>query len=294
MAAISHDLFKKIRRIQIQTTHLANDVLAGAYRSAFKGKGMEFEEVREYQQGDDVRNIDWNVTARMNHPYVKNFREERELSVILAVDVSASTYFGSGEYLKSELIAEIAAVLAFSAIKNQDKVALLLFSDRVEKYFPPQKGTRHVLRIIRELLTFKPQPRSTNISEALSFLGKVQHRSSICFLISDFICADFFHEAALAAARYDLVPIAIVDSAEKSFPKMDLVTFADLESGDSLLVDTSANTVQTRFKKNSEERLSAQKKMMQKLGTELCIIDTRLPYLQQLKKYFMLRLKKFQ
>lgn len=294
MAAISHELFKKIRRIQIQTTHLANDVLAGAYRSAFKGKGMEFEEVREYQQGDDVRNIDWNVTARMNHPYIKNFREERELSVILAVDVSASTYFGSGEYLKSELIAEIAAVLAFSAIKNQDKVALLLFSDRVEKYFPPQKGTRHVLRIIRELLTFKPQPRSTNISEALSFLGKVQHRSSICFLISDFICGDFFHEAALAAARYDLVPIAIVDSAEKSFPKMDLVTFADLESGDSLLVDTSANTVQTRFKKNSEERLSAQKKMMQKLGTELCIIDTRLPYLQQLKKYFMLRLKKFQ
>lgn len=293
MAAFSHDLFKKIRRIQIQTTHLANDVLAGAYRSAFKGKGMEFEEVREYQQGDDVRSIDWNVTARMNRPYVKNFREERELSVILAVDVSASTYFGSGESLKSELIAEIAAVLAFSAIKNQDKVALLLFSDRVEKYFPPQKGTRHVLRIIRELLTYQPQPRSTNISEALSYLGKVQHRSGICFLLSDFICVDFSHEAALAATRYDLVPIAIVDSAEMAFPKMDLVTFSDLETGTSLLVDTSAGIVQTKLRKTTEERLSSLKKMMQKLGTELCIIDTHLPYMQQLKKYFMLRLKKF-
>lgn len=294
MAPLSQDLFKKIHRIHIQTTHLANDILAGAYRSAFKGKGMEFEEVREYQQGDDVRSIDWNVTARMDRPYVKNFREERELSVILAVDVSASTYFGSGESLKSDLIAEIAAVLAFSAIKNQDKVALLLFSDRVEKYFPPQKGTRHVLRIIRELLTYKPQPRSTNISEALAFLGKVLNRSSVCFLISDFICDDFYHEASLAAKRYDLVPIAIVDSAEKAFPKMDLVTFADLETGVSLLIDTSSNAVQAKLKKSTEERLSTLKKRMEKLGTELCIIDTNRPYMPQLKKYLMLRLKKFQ
>lgn len=293
MAALSQDLLKKIRRIHIQTTHLANDVLAGAYRSAFKGKGMEFEEVREYQQGDDVRSIDWNVTARMNHPYVKNFREERELSVILAVDVSASTYFGSGEYLKSELIAEIAAVLAFSAIKNQDKVALLLFSDKVEKYFPPQKGTRHVLRIIRELLTYKPERSgSTNISEALSYLGKVQSRSGVCFLISDFICPDFFHEAALTSKRYDLVPIAIVDPAEKVMPKMDLVAFTDLETGISRLIDTSAESTQARFKKNSAERLSHLKKLMQKLGVELCVIETELSYLQQLKKYFILRQRK--
>jgi uncharacterized protein (DUF58 family) len=293
MPALSQDLFKKIHRIQIQTTHLANDVLAGAYRSAFKGKGMEFEEVREYQQGDDVRSIDWNVTARMDRPYVKNFREERELSVVLAVDVSASTFFGSGEYLKSELIAEIAAVLAFSAIKNQDKVSLLLFSDRVEKYFPPKKGTRHVLRIIRELLTYKPQLRSTNVSEALSFLGKVQVHSSICFLISDFICPDFHHEAALAAARYDLVPIAIVDTAEKTFPKMNLVALTDLETGVSRLIDTSANALQSKLKQTEETRLSTLKKMMEKLGTQLCIIDTGLPYLPQLQKYFMLRLKKF-
>jgi uncharacterized protein (DUF58 family) len=293
MAVPSTDLLKKIRRIQIQTTHLANDVLAGAYRSAFKGKGMEFEEVREYQQGDDIRSIDWNVTARMSRPYVKNFREERELSVILAVDVSASTRFGSGNVLKSDLIAEIAAVLAFSAIKNQDKVALLLFSDKVEKYFPPKKGTRHVLRIIRELLTYKSQERATNISEALSFLGKVQARSGVCFLISDFICPDFFHEAALAAKRYDLVPIAIIDPAEKSFPKIDLVTLADLESGVQTLIDTNTAATSNQLQKNARERLSNLKKMMQKLGTELCMIDTHLPYTQQLKKYFSFRLKKY-
>lgn len=294
MAVISADLFKKIRRIQIQTTHLANDVLAGAYRSAFKGKGIELEEVREYQQGDDVRSIDWNVTARMNRPFVKSFREERELSVILAVDVSASTRFGSGEQLKSELIAEIAAVLAFSAIRNQDKVALLLFSDKIEKYFPPRKGTRHVLRIIRELLTYKSEQRATNISTALAFLGKVQNRSGVCFLISDYICPDFSHEAALAAKRYDLVPIAIVDTAEKILPKMSLVTFADLETGQSCLVDTSSNSLQNSLIKNTEERLSSQKKMFQKLGVVQCVINTHFPYLQQLQKYFSLRSRKRQ
>lgn len=293
MIAFSRDLFKKIHRIQIQTTHLANDILAGTYRSAFKGKGIEFEEVREYQQGDDVRSIDWNVTARMDHPYVKNFREERELTVTLAVDVSASTYFGSGETLKSDLIAEIAAVIAFSAIKNQDKVALLLFSDRVEKYFPPQKGTRHVLRIIRELLTFKPTPRSTNISEALSYLGKVQNRSSICFLISDFICRDFSHEASLAAKRFDLVPIILIDQSEKKFPKMNLVAFTDLETMDSHYVDTSSDSVQAKLKYDVNERVSTLKKLMEKLGTELCTIDTSLPYMPQLKKHLMLRMKKF-
>lgn len=294
MAVISSDLFKKIRRIQIQTTHLANDVLAGAYRSAFKGKGIELEEVREYQQGDDVRSIDWNVTARMNRPFVKSFREERELSVILAVDVSASTRFGSGKQLKSELIAEIAAVLAFSAIKNQDKVALLLFSDKVERYFPPQKGTRHVLRIIRELLTYKSEERATNISTALAFLGKVQNRSGVCFLISDFICPDFSHEAALAAKRYDLVPIAIVDAAEKILPNMSFVTFADLETGKSCLVDTSANKTQDNVLKSSEDRLSNQMKMFRKLGVTQCVIDTHFPYLQQLQKFFTLRTRKRQ
>jgi len=286
----SQELFKKIQRIEIQTTHLANDVLAGAYRSAFKGKGMEFEEVRDYEQGDDVRSIDWNVTARMNRPFVKSFREEREITVILAVDVSASTYFGSGEHLKSDLIAEIAGVLAFSAIKNQDKVALLLFSDKIEKYFPPQKGTRHVLRVIRELLTYKPQQRSTNVSTALSFLGKVQRRSGVCFLISDFICPDFFHEAALAAKRFDLVPIAIVDPAEKKLSFTDLVSLRDLESGISQLIE--ARSLTSNKQNTTEERIANLKKEFEKIGTELCVIDTNTPYMQQLKKYFSLRAKK--
>lgn len=293
MVIPTSELFKKIRRIQIQTTHLADDVLAGAYRSAFKGKGMEFEEVREYQSGDDIRSIDWNVTARMNHPFVKNFREERELNVILAVDISGSTHFGSGQYLKSEWIAEIAAILAFSAIKNHDKVALILFSDTVEKYIPPKKGTRHVLRIIRELLTYQPKGRSTNISNALSFLGKIQERAGICFLISDFICPDYSHEAALTAKRHDLVPIALVDQAERKLNAMSLVTFADLETGQHSLVNTSSSLAQNTLQKNTEERLATQKKLMQKLGTELCIIETSIPYLQQLRKYFMLRQKKF-
>lgn len=294
MPFLSVELLKNIRRIQIETTHLANDVLAGAYRSAFKGQGMEFEDVREYRPGDDIRMIDWNITARMNHLYVKNFCEERELNVILAVDVSASTRFGSGKYLKSELIAEIAALLAFSAIKNNDKVALILFSDKVEKYFPPQKGTRHVLRMICELLTYKAEQRSTNISTALTFLGKVFNRSAVCFLISDFLCPDYAHEAALAAKRYDLVPLAIVDRAERDLQKMDFVTFVDLETQNSCVVDTSSNCTLTHVRKQFDERLVRERQLMQKLGIDLCVIQTNLPYLEQLKKYFRLRQKKIQ
>lgn len=289
MAVTSASIFKKIQRIKIQTTHLANDILAGSYRSAFKGKGMEFEEVREYQPGDDVRSIDWNVTARMNHPYVKNFREERELNVTLAVDVSFSTRFGSGGQLKSELLAEIAAVIAFSAIKNNDKIALILFSDKVEKYLPPQKGSRHVLRIIRELLTYKPQGNGTNIGEALSFLGRVQKRSGICFLLSDFICPDYSKEAAVIVRKHDLVPIAMIDAAENAFPKMNLVSFSDLETGALNLVDTSSTDVQSFLLQSTEERLNAQKKLMQKLGTEFCVIRSQNPYVPQLQKFFALR-----
>lgn len=282
-------LFKKISRIQFQTTHLADDVLAGAYKSAFKGRGMEFEEVREYQAGDEVRTIDWNVTARMNRPYVKTFREERQLTMTLIVDISSSNRFGSGRQLKSELIAEIAAVLAFSAIKNNDKVSLILFSDTVEKYFPPNKGTRHVLRIVRELLAYKPKGTGTNVAEALSFLGRVQQHSSICFLISDFICGDYAHEAAIIAKRHDLVGMAIEDQAEANLPHMGIVNFTDLESGEQRIVDTSAQSVDQELKKETAERLSAQKKLMQRLGTDLLILQTNTPYMPVLKKFFMNR-----
>lgn len=289
MASIPSTLIKKIRRIKIQTEHLANDILAGAYRSAFKGKGMEFEEVREYEPGDDVRHIDWNVTARMNHPYVKSFREERELSVILAVDVSFSTRYGSQQQLKSDLIAEIAAVIAFSAIINHDRIGLILFSDRVEKYLPPQKGSRHVLRVIRELLTNQPEGRGTNISEALSFLGKVQSRSGICFLLSDFICPDYSREAAVIVRKHDLVPIAMVDPTENYFPNMDIVSFFDLENQVMRTIDTSSQAVQTFLHQSTTRRLEAQKIMLRKLGTTLCVVHSERPYLAQLRKYFVLR-----
>lgn len=287
-------LFKKISRIQFQTTRLANDVLAGAYRSAFKGRGMEFEEVREYQPGDEVRTIDWNVTARMQRPFVKSFREEREITMTLLVDISSSTRFGSGQQLKSELIAEIAALLAFSAIKNNDKVSLILFSDRVEKYFPPNKGTRHVLRVIRELLAYKPEGHGTDIAAALSFLGKIQQHSSICFLISDFICPDYSHEAAIIAKRHDLVAISIEDAAEKQFPSMNLVSFVDLESGRQQLVDTNSTTIHQVQIKNSETRIGSQKKLMHRLGADFLHIQSDKPYLPQLRKFFLIRQKRQQ
>ena len=284
------NLFKKIRRIQFYTTRLVDDILAGAYRSAFKGRGMEFEEVREYQAGDELaRTIDWNVTARMNRPYVKSFREEREITMTLVVDISSSTRFGSGHELKSDLIAEVAAILAFSAIKNNDKVALILFSDSVEKYFPPNKGTRHVLRIIKELLAYTPKQRGTDVNAALSFLGKVQQHSGICFLISDFICGDYAHEAALIAKRHDLVSIALSDPCESTFPNMDLTAFADLESGELRLVDTASSSLQQHLQKTCTDRLEDTQKLMRRLGGDFCAIHTDKPYLAQLRKFFLIR-----
>jgi len=289
MPDVDTHIFKKIRQIQYQTIRLVDDILAGAYLSAFRGRGMEFEEVREYQPGDEVRTIDWNVTARMNHPYVKSFREEREITMTLVVDISASTHFGSGQQLKSEMIAEIAAILAFSAIKNNDKVALLLFSDRVERYFPPAKGTRHVLRLIREILIQRPQQQGTNIGEALAYLGKVQQRSGLCFLISDFICGDYSHEAALIAKKDDLVCFALVDKCEKSFPDMGIVAVSDLETGKMCLMDTASQSVQKQLEESSIERLQRNRQLMSKLGADFCVIDTSKPYLTQLRKFFLIR-----
>lgn len=289
MAAIAPDLFKTIRRIEIVSTQLANDILAGAYRSAFKGRGMEFEEVREYQPGDEIRTIDWNVTARMSNPFVKIFREERDITVILVVDVSGSSRFGGRNGLKSELIAEIGAVLAFSAIKNNDKVGLILFTDIVEKYVPPRKGTRHVLRIIRELLAFEPQQRGSNLKGALSFLGKVQSKPGICFLISDFLCSDYAHEAAIIAKKHDLISISVSDPYEHSFPQLGLVHVADLETGQTTLVDAAFPSFQKEFQRKTTERLAKQKQLMGKIGAGFIDIRTDQPYLAELRKFFKLR-----
>jgi len=291
MAVITPEIIKKIRRIHIQTTHLAQDLLAGAYRSAFKGKGMEFEEVREYQPGDETRDIDWKVTARMLHPYVKTFREEREITVMLMVDISSSARFGSQGKSKSELIAELGAVIAFSAIKNNDKVGLILFSDRVEKYIPPKKGTRHVLFVIRELLLHKPEGRGTDITAALDFLGNIHHRSCVSFLISDFICADFSKAASLAAKKYDLISIAMTDPYELEFPPLGLIELQDLETENTALVDSQSPRLREHLRNQTSERLGGTKRLMNKIGAGFIALRTDQSYMPPLRKFFRTRAK---
>lgn len=289
MVGISKEIFKKIRNIEMHTTQLANDLLAGAWHSAFKGQGMEFEEVREYQTGDDIRSIDWNVSARMNHPYVKVFSEERELTVLLVVDVSASSRYGSNNQMKRDLIAEIGAALAFSAIKNNDNVGLILFSEEIEKYIPPKKGSRHVLRVIREVLAFEPKSRGTNLLNALHFVGNIQNRSSICFLISDFICPHHPKEMSLISKKHDLISIAVTDPSELQLPNMELVELRDLETGETRLIDTSNKSEMVDFKKHSEQRLKSFEKLMKKTGAGFIDIRTNKPYLPAIRKFFKQR-----
>jgi uncharacterized protein (DUF58 family) len=283
------ELIRTIRRIQFRTMQLAKDILAGSYRSAFKGKGMEFEEVREYTPGDDVRSIDWNVTARMNHPYVKTYREERELTVHLIIDVSTSSRFGSHETLKSQLIAEIGAVIAFSAIKNNDKLGLILFSDRIEKYLPPSNSQRQILRIIRDLLVYKPSQQGTDINKALNFLGSLQAKTGICFLISDFMSADFSHEALLTAKHHDLIAICITDPYEVVLPNLNLAELEDLETGAKGIFDLSNLTARRQFEHDAEARLDQVKHLMQKIGAGFIDIRTNQPYMPPIQKFFQLR-----
>ncbi len=249
---IPAEVLKKVRRIQIQTSAVVNDVFAGQYHSAFKGRGMEFEEVREYQPGDDVRAIDWNVTARSGRPFIKNFREERELTVMLAVDVSASQSFGTRSQLKSELVAELGATLAFSAIRNNDKVGMVLFTDRIEKIVPARKGTRHVLRVVRELLYHEPQGRRTDVAGALQHLDRLLQRRAVLFVISDFQAPDFTRPLRILRRRHDLIPIVIRDERESRLPPVGYVELLDTETGEQVLVDTRSRSFRRQF-----ERLTA-------------------------------------
>ncbi len=293
MAELNSTLFKKIRRIEIQTTQLANDILAGAYRSAFKGRGMEFEEVRDYLPGDDVRSIDWNVTARMNRPFVKSYREERDLTVMLMVDVSSSTRFGSTAEFKSDLIAEISGVIAFSAIKNNDKIGMILFSSEIEKYIPPAKGSRHVLRIIREVLAFQPKYKGTNLEKALTFLGHVQRRPAICFLLTDFICpSNYAHELTLTAKRHDLIALALMDPHELAFPRFGLINLTDLETGERVLVNSSSPQFQEQFINQAKVRESLYRSLLIKSGAGFVQIQVDRPYLPPLRKFFRMRARK--
>jgi uncharacterized protein (DUF58 family) len=288
MADIDPELLRMIRRIQIRTTHLAENILRGSYHSAFKGKGLEFEEVREYQPGDDVRTIDWNVTARFGHPYIKNYREERELTVMLAVDLSASCRCGSTIHPKQRLVTEIAALLAFSAIGNNDKVGLVTFSDKVESYLAPKHGNKHVLRIIREIMTAPESHQKTDVAAALAFIASVQRRPIILFLITDFICDDFSQPLKLLASKHDVIAIAISDPYEKQFPALGLATLIDSETGREALIDTNASLWPIE-KQRTEERLKKVELLFNQVNGGFLEISSDKPYVELLNSYFKRR-----
>jgi len=251
------ELLKRVRKIEIKSRGLTNQIFSGQYHSAFKGRGMAFSEVREYNFGDDIRSIDWNVTARFDHPYVKVFEEERELTVMLLIDVSGSNYFGTQQMLKTEKITEIAAVLAFSAIQNNDKVGVVFFSDRIEKFIPPKKGTAHILRIIRELVTFKSQSSGTKLSEPLRFLTNAIKKRCTAFLITDFMDTGFQDAIKIASRKHDLIGIRIVDKRESELPRAGLMKFRDFESNQTYWVDTSGKEFQEthRYRWQQHEKM---------------------------------------
>jgi len=241
------ELLKKVRKIEIKTRGLSNHIFAGEYHSAFKGRGMAFSEVREYQYGDDIRNIDWNVTARFNHPYIKIFDEERELTVMLLIDLSDSKEFGSQKLLKRELITELSAVLSFSAIQNNDKIGVIFFSDKIEKYIPPKKGKKHILRIIRELIDLRPESKGTNIAEALRYLTNVQKKKTITFLISDFIDTGYADALRIANHKHDVIAVHVYDTRESELPNVGLVKMRDAESDKFMWIDTSDSSIRKKY-----------------------------------------------
>ena len=291
-ATLPEEVIRRIRSIHIRTNYLANDVMAGEYESAFRGRGMEFEEVREYELGDDIRSIDWNVTARMGHPYVKLYREERELTMMLLIDLSTSQRFGSGRRLKSELAAEVAAVLAYTAIKSNDKVGLIIFTDRVERFIPPKKGRGHVWRVIREILSFTPARKHTEIGVALDYLNRVVNRRSITFLISDFLTGGFEKSLKIANQKHDIVAVHLTDPREESIPALGLVELEDAETGERVVVDTSDRIFGHEFEKWSRRVERERVGFFRSLGVDLIRIRTDKPYTETLLRFFRMREKR--
>ncbi len=286
------ELLKEVRRVEIKTKGLSNHIFAGEYHSAFKGRGMTFSEVREYQYGDDVRNIDWNVTARFNKPFVKVFEEEREMTVMLMIDVSGSREFGSVKKTKQSLVTEIAATLAFSTIQNNDKVGVIFFSNQIEKYIPPQKGRRHVLYIIRELLNFKPQNRGTNIGLALKYLSNIQKKRATTFLISDFIDNNNYEDALMVASKkHDLMALEIFDPLEREIPPVGLLKVWDAETGENKWIDSSDKHLQFEYKNAWSERQFKLKNMFAKNGVDAIHISTADDYVRSLMNLFRQREK---
>jgi uncharacterized protein (DUF58 family) len=286
---ISRELVKKLKKIEIYTSRLANDQLAGSYHSVFKGRGMVFSEVRQYQPGDDVRFIDWNVSARMNDAYVKIFTEEREMTVMLLIDLSASERFGSVEKPKIETVAEVAALLAFSAIKNNDRVGLILFTDRVERFVPPKKGRSHVMRVVTEILNAHPQGERTDLGVALDLLGGIGKRRTVAFLISDFIADQYEKPLKLVSARHDLIPIQIVDPREAELPDVGLALIEDLETGDLVEVDTSALDVRARYAREVQRQRAAREHLFRRLQLDHVTVSTDRDFVKPLTELFRLR-----
>ena len=293
-------LLEAVRRVEVRTNRLVNDMMVGAYLSHFKGRGMDFEELREYIPGDEVRDIDWNVTYRMGRPFVKRYREERELAMVLAVDISGSSGFGSLRRSKRDFAAEIAGTLAISATRSCDKVALLLFTDQIELFLPPRKGRRHILRLIREMLYFKPKHRGTNIPAALAFLNHVLHRRSIVFLLTDFLHSfgaaaqplsrrDTLQEVGLTNARHDLVCVHLHDPRESVLPSAGLLTLEDAETGELLEVDSSRAMVRDRFARTNAERLAELDRAFRRAGVDTLSFSTAEPFAQTLQRFFETR-----
>ncbi len=291
---ISKDILKKVRRIEIRTRHLVNDVFSGEYHSVFRGRGMEFAEVREYQIGDDIRTIDWNVSARNQEPYVKVFEEERELTVMLLVDLSASESFGSVEQMKIEIAAELGALLSFAAIKNNDKVGLIAFTDQIEKYVPPRKGRSHILRLIREILALEPESTGTDISQAVEYFLNVQRRRSVAFLISDFWDEDFDQPLRIAGRKHDVIGLWLIDPREEALPEIGLLRVRDPETGEEMVVDTRDQELRRLFQERVERRKAQLEQRFRSMKMDTVQIRTDQSYIEPLMKFFKMRERRLQ
>jgi len=280
------EILKKVRKIEIKTRRLSDHIFSGEYHSHFKGRGMTFSEVRQYQYGDDIRSIDWNVTARYNEPYVKVFEEERELTMLLMVDISGSEFFGTQTQTKKEMLTEIAATLAFSAIQNNDKVGLLLFTDQIELYIPPKKGRSHVLRIIRELIEFHPKSNKTNITQSLEFLSGVMKKKAIIFMLSDFIDTDYEHALKIVGKKHDVTGIRIYDERESAIPNLGLVPILDSETGRIDMINTSSRKVRRNYRAHYLRNMDYFKNTFTKSGSGIINTRTDQDYVKQLLGYF--------
>lgn len=286
------ELLKKVRKIEIKTKGLSNQVFAGSYHSAFKGRGMSFSEVRNYNYGDDVRNIDWNVTARFDEPFVKVFEEEREITAMLLIDISRSSFFGTQNQFKNEIIAEIAAVISFSAIQNNDKVGVIFYSNKVEKYIPPKKGKSHILRIIRDLINIEPTDNGTDLNVALEFFNGIMKRRSIAFIISDFICSDYKNALTIAKKRHDLVGIHLYDKHERELPNAGLIKAQDAETGTSIWLDSSSNSAREEYTKWFDKNKQHNEKTFLQSKADFMSLNTEENYTKALMNLFKKREKR--